>query len=73
MNLGGCILLVVFCNALCTPVWHGNGDEFGGCAPSALGGRPPGEGQVDVMWGRAARAVVAQLWQVRTFGDEGHL
>lgn len=70
---GGCMAWMVFLNALCAPVWHGNSDELGGCAPSALGGHPPGEGQVDPMRGRAARAAVAQLWWVQTFGDEEHL
>jgi len=44
MSRGGCVLWMVFCSVLCTPIWHGNSDELGGRAPSALGGHPPGEG-----------------------------
>lgn len=29
MKLRGCILLVVFCNVLCSPIWHRNRDELG--------------------------------------------
>jgi len=30
MNLGGCVLLVVFCISLYTPIWCGNYNELGG-------------------------------------------
>lgn len=29
MSWGGCVLGVMFCNALCTLIWHGNSDEAG--------------------------------------------
>ena len=33
MNLGGCVLLVVFRTMLCTPIWYRNYNELGGdCA-----------------------------------------
>lgn len=69
MDLGCCTVWLM----LRAPIWHGNSNELGGCAPFALGGHPPGEGQVDPTWGRVVGAAVAQLWWVRTFGDEEHL
>lgn len=63
MNLaGGRRLWMVFCNTLCTPICHRNS--------GALGGHPPGEGQVDPMWGEVGGAAGTQLGQVQTFGDE---
>ena len=30
MSVGGCVLWMVFCNKLCTPIWCRNSDELGG-------------------------------------------